>query len=94
MVPVVSPVCENDVVVLCEFATSVSNKPPLPFFASILYPMTAEPPLFDGAPQDRFTWVGEAAVATSDVTAPGTLADDDVPVGVADASEDAAPVPI
>ena len=79
---------------LCAFATSFSNKPPLPFCASILYPMTGDPPLLDGASQDRFTWVGEAAVATSDVTAPGTLADDDVPVGVADTSEDAAPVPI
>jgi hypothetical protein len=80
--------------VLCEFATSVSNEPPLPFFTSILYPVIADPPLLEGAPQERFTWVGEAAVATNEVTDPGTLADDEEPVGVADASEDAAPVPI
>ena len=41
--------------------------------------MIGEPPLFDGAVQDRFTWVGETAVAPRPVGEPGAVsADDDV----------------
>ncbi len=88
MVPVVRPVCVNDVAVLCVLATTISYAP-VPFLASILYPVGTPPE--DDAAHERFTWVGDAAVAVRPVGAPGGLVDDDEP-GVA--SGDADPVPI
>jgi hypothetical protein len=43
---------------------------------SILYPVIAEPPLLDGADQDKLTSVGETAKAVRLVGAVGTLKDD------------------
>jgi hypothetical protein len=60
---------------------------------SILYPLIANPPLLDGAAQDKLTWVADDAVATSPVGALGTLEDDE-DVGVAEVSDDAALVPM
>jgi hypothetical protein len=65
---------------------------PKPSFTSILYPVIAEPPLFEGADQERFICVGDAGVAVRLVGAPGTVCDED-DVSVADASADADPVP-
>ncbi len=53
----------------------------------------AEPPLFVGGDQDRLTWVGDAGTAVRSVGAPG-FAPDDVDVGVADASDEDALVPM
>jgi hypothetical protein len=44
---------------------------------SILYPVIGEPPLFDGADQERLICVDDVAVAESPVGAPGTVRDDD-----------------
>lgn len=60
---------------------------------SILYPVIGNPPLFDGADQDRFIWVPEFAVATNPVGALGAPEVED-DVGIADASAEAAPVPM
>lgn len=72
-------------------ATSVSNWPGL-FFTSILYPVMAEPPVFDGADHDRLIWVEDADVAARPVGVPGGFMFDwdcggvEVVSGVADAS--------
>lgn len=62
----------------------------MPFFTSILYPVTAEPPLFDGGDQDRLTWVGDAVTAVKLVGALGIFDED----GVVEDSADALLVPI
>jgi hypothetical protein len=49
--------------------------------------------LFDGAVQDRLTCVGDAGVAVRLVGAPGFVPED-VDVGIADASDEDALVPI
>ena len=50
-----------------------------PVFVSILYPVIGEPPLFDGAVQERLTCVGEIGVADNTVGAFGAVnAEDDV----------------
>lgn len=72
---------------LCVLATTTSYAP-VPFFASILYPVGAPPE--DDAVQERFTCVGDAAVAVRPVGVPGAPADDELGV----ASADAEPVPI
>ncbi len=73
-----SPVWEYVVVVVPVFDTRFENVPE-PDFASILYPVIGEPPLFDGADQERFTWVGETGVADTPVGEPGAVnAEDDV----------------
>lgn len=54
--------------------------------------MIAEPPLLDGAPQERLICVGDADVADRLVTDPGTLEGED-DVGVDEASFDAMLVP-
>jgi hypothetical protein len=51
-----------------------------------------EPPLFDGADQERLTCVLDADVATKFVGVPGIVIDDE-DEGLADASFDAAPEP-
>jgi hypothetical protein len=51
-----------------------------------------EPPLFDGADQERLTWVGDVAIAERFVGAPGTVSED-VDCGCAYASADGSLVP-
>jgi hypothetical protein len=49
--------------------------------------------LFEGAVHDRLTWVGDAGTAVRPVGAPG-LEPVDVDVGIADASDEDALVPM
>ena len=54
------------------FATNVDHVVPSGDL-SILYPVIAEPPLFDGVVQERLIWEDEEDVAVRPVGAPGTL---------------------
>jgi hypothetical protein len=90
MDPLVNPVCEKDVAVLWVLETRVSYDS-VPFFTSILYPVTAEPPLFVGGDHERLTCVGDAAVAVNPTGDPGMLEDEDGVV--TEDSADAALVP-
>lgn len=60
------------VVEFCVLDVSVSYGP-VPFFTSILYPVIAEPPLLEGADQERSIWVGVAATAERPVGTPGAF---------------------
>jgi hypothetical protein len=62
---------------------------PVPFLDSILYPVIAEPPLFDGGDQDRLICVGDAEVAVRLIGELGMFDED-----VVEDSTDALPVPI
>ena len=72
MVEAASPVSEYDVVVLSVFATRVFHVEPPSVDLSILYPVICEPPLLDGAAQDRFICEEETAVAERDDGGCGT----------------------
>ena len=56
------------------FATMVDHVVPLSVDRSILYPVIAEPPLLDGAVQDRLICDEEDAVAVRPVGDEGTVA--------------------
>ena len=64
---------------------------PLSVDLSILYPVMAEPPLLDGAVQERLIWDEEEAVALRPVGDPGTVA---LAAGVALASFDGVDSPM
>ena len=74
MVPCARPVSEYVVAVLPVFATSVLQLAPPSPDLSILYPVTAEPPLSAGAVQVRPICDAEAAVAVSPVGEAGATA--------------------
>ena len=60
------------------FATIVDQVEPLFDDLSILYPVIADPPLFDGAVHDRLICDEEAAVAVRLVGVPGIVIEDPV----------------
>ena len=66
---------ESEYVVDTEavFATVVDQVVPLLVDRSILYPVITEPPLFDGAVQDRLICEEDVAVAVSPVGDPGAV---------------------
>ena len=68
---------ENVVVVEPVLGTMVENVPPL-VDLSISYPVIAEPPLFDGAVQERLTCDEEIVVAVNPVGDDGAVAVVDV----------------
>ena len=76
-----SPVSEYVVDVLPVFDCMVDQVVPPLVERSILYPVIADPPLFDGAVQDRLICEDDAAVAASPVGGcgavmlPGVVAD-------------------
>ena len=80
---------ENVVVVEPVLGTMVENVPPL-VDLSISYPVIAEPPLFDGAVQERLTCDEETVVAVRPVGGCGAVA---VPDVVAEAVFDGELVP-
>ena len=80
-----SPVSEYVVDTEDVFATTVDQVVPPSVERSILYPVIAEPPLLDGAVQDKLICDDEDAVAVNPVGDPGAVA---VDVGVALASFD------
>ena len=63
---------ENVVDVEAVFATKVDQFVPPSVDLSISYPVMAEPPLFDGAVQERLICDGEAVVAVRFVGGLGT----------------------
>ena len=68
-----SPVCEYDLAVLPVSATAVSNRPASPALNSILYPVTADPPLEPGSLHVRSIRSCDAAVALALPGLPGGL---------------------
>ena len=74
MVAAVSPVSEYVVDVLPVFDTMVVQVEPPSADLSILYPVIAEPPLFEGAVHDRLTCDDNTAVAASPVGGWGAIA--------------------
>ena len=82
---------EYVVVTLPVFDTIVDHVEPLLFDLSIVYPVIAEPPLDDGAVQERLICEDEESVALRPVGDPGAVA---VALVVADAVFDGEPVPI
>ena len=56
------------------FACAVDHVVPPSVDLSISYPVMVEPPLFDGAVQDKLICDTDAAVAVRPVGAPGTVA--------------------
>jgi hypothetical protein len=68
-----SPVSEDVVDAEAVFATVVDQVVPLLVERSILYPVTAEPPLLDGAVQDKLICDDDDAVAARPVGDPGTV---------------------
>jgi hypothetical protein len=73
IVPAASPVLEYVVPVEAVLATVVDHVVPPSADLSILYPVTAEPPLFDGAVQDRLICDEDEAVAVRPVGDPGAV---------------------
>ena len=73
-----SPVSEYAVDVEPVFDCVVDQVVPPSVDLSILYPVMAEPPLFDGAVQDRLICEEDIADAVNPVGAPGAV--DVVPV--------------
>ena len=74
MVFAVRPVSEYVVDVEAVLACTVDQVVPLLVDLSIMYPVMAEPPLFDGAIQDKLICDDEVAVAVRPVGEPGTVA--------------------
>ena len=68
-----SPVLEYVVEVEAEFATSVDHVVPLSVDRSIMYPVTAEPPLLAGPVQDRLICDVDTDVAVNPVGDPGAV---------------------
>ena len=69
-----SPVSEYVVAVEPVLDTRTDQVVPLSVDLSILYPVIAEPPLFDGANQDRLICDDEIAIAASPVGGCGAVA--------------------
>jgi hypothetical protein len=68
-------VLEYAVLVVAVFAIMVDHAVPLSADLSILYPVIAEPPLLDGAVQERLICDDEVAEAVRLVGEPGEVGD-------------------